>query len=214
MLERSKSAWRAARALAGAVLAALVAGPGCSSSQLLDTWVDPQFSGPPFRNLFVISDRKDLVRRALWEDNLVSQLGARGLAATACSRTFPDSLPDATALRVALRAGNFDGLLLVAKPRTQQRTRYVSGTPTTVPETVYGPFFNGYATIYREVYSPGYTETEKALRIQVNVYRIDDRETLLWSTTSETIDPSSPAQVSREVSQLLVPALVRAKIVP
>jgi hypothetical protein len=203
------------RPLCGTVLAsALVLGTGCSSSRLADTWVDPQWSGPPLRNVLVVSDRKDPMRRALWEDKLVQELGDRGVAATACHRTFPDSLPTQAELRRALQSGGFDGLLLVAKPRTQERSRYVPGAATSVPETVAGPFFNGYATIYHDVYSPGYTEIEKTLRIQFSVYRTGDQGGLLWGTTSETLDPSSAAQVSHEVSQLVVPALVHAAVIP
>ncbi len=197
-----------------AIAIALGCGAGCSSSKLVDTWTDSQFSGPPLANIFVISDRRDPARRALWEDGVVTLLGDRGVAATACHRAFPDSLPTEAALRAALRAGKFDGLLSLAKPRVQQRERYVAGNPSSVPETVYGPFFGGYATIYRDVYAPGYTETETTLRIQVNVYRATEHESLVWSTTTETLDPSSPGQVSREVSQLIVPALSRAKIIP
>jgi hypothetical protein len=154
------------------------------------------------------------VRRTLWVDSFVNQLAARGTQATACHRTFPDSLPDARALRAALRAGGYDGLLFVAKPTTQNRERVVPGTTTSVPQVVYGPFFDGYTTVYRNIYTPGYTEKETAVRIHVDVYRTGEHEVLLWSTTSETVDPASPAQVSREVTTLIVPALVRAKIVP
>ena len=70
-------------AVAPVALLALAVTAGCAAqSEMTNLWKDPSFTSGPMRNVLVVALRKDPVRRRMWEDAFVDELGARGLSAT------------------------------------------------------------------------------------------------------------------------------------
>ena len=61
----------------------------------------------------------------------------------------------------------------------------------------------------------GYTETEKIVHYQIDVWSAGgERGTLIWSGTTQSIDPASSRDVSQEISRLIVPELARSGVIP
>jgi hypothetical protein len=206
-----------------ALAAALALSGGCASTSLVNMWKEPTFAGPALRNVFVTSARKDPTRRRIWEDAYVTALSKRGVTATPSYRIFPDAPPSTDDLKRHVSDGDYDGLIVAKRLGRQERQNYVPGYSTIEPVTAFNPWWGTWETVYQEVYTPGYVETETVGRVETLVYALHEAaspgsgtnvDRMVWVGTSETIDPTSAAQMSGEVSDTIVAELSKAKIIP
>ena len=62
------------------------------------------------------------------------------------------------------------------------------------------------------MFAPGYVEAGRVERYETEVYETRDGGRLVWSGTTESINPASGAQVNREVAHAVVPELVRSGV--
>src|SRR5262249_17752084 len=187
---------------------------GCGSSQLLNAWKDPNYSAPAMRNLFVIVGRRDPVIRRQWETAFVDEIKKHGASGTPSYLFFPGDLPDTEAVREKVRTGGYDGVVFSHPVGTLERSHYVPGYTTTVPVTVFQPYWGVYSTVYETVHHPGYVETDSLVQIQTDVWSTQAGGKLVWSATSETIDPKNTGQFIREVSDLVIDELRKGRLVP
>jgi hypothetical protein len=206
---------RALTAIAGFALAAAI-GNGCATStSLTATWADPAFSGPPVHKVMVIAVRKTPVNRRLWEDEMVKAIKQRRVTATPSYALWPEDVPDTQSVVARLRADGYDAAIVTHRLSTEERERYVPGYTTTAPTTAYQPYWGTYVTYYNQVYQPGYVENEKVVTIETQVWMNGGQNgRMVWSGLSESVDPTSAQEVSKELTGLIVPQLVKKKILP
>ena len=209
------SSRRAGRAglISAAVLAAVVVSSCATSSSLVNLWKDPQYPKQPWRDVPVVAMKKDPVMRRVWEDGVARQLARRGVEATPSYRQFPDAVPDTQQVVSAVKSHRYDGVLVAHGLHPRTDTRYVSGYVDLQPEDLYDPWTGIYSTYYRDVYHPGYTETEKIVRYRVQVWSTEGQGRLVWPGTTETIDPTSKQDVNRQVSRPIAPELARSGVI-
>lgn len=186
----------------------------CASSGLVNMWRDPSFQASPMRNMLVIAAKKNPVHRRMWEDGFTAELGKHGIAATPSYRLFPDALPDTQAVVAAVRDSSYDGVLVTTKLPTERNVRYVPGYSTVEPVLRPRGWRGAYYTYYQRVYYPGYVETETIIRYQTDVWTTEGDGRLIWSGTTESIDPGSSRAINREITKLIVPELQRQGILP
>jgi hypothetical protein len=187
---------------------------GCSSSELANLWKDPEFPKEPIRNVLVVALKQDALKRRLWEDGFADALQKQGVQTTASYRLFPSALPDTQQVVDVVRERGYDGVIVVHKLDTETSTRYVEGYVATRPVTAVSHWSGAYYTYYEDVYRPGYTETERVVRYQVDVWSTLEGGRLVWSGTSRTLNPSSGDQVRTEITGLIVPELSRKRVIP
>ena len=204
---------RWAQAILVAQAALSLSGCGASSS-LVNMWRDPTFSQTPMTKVFVIAVKRDPAQRRIWEDGFVGELAKRGVTAAPSYRFFSNELPDTQQVTDVVQREGFDGVLVTHRLPTATNSYYVPGYVSTMPRTRYDPWSGTYYTYYRRVYEPGYTETERIVRYQTDVWSTGEGGKMVWTGTSESIDPSSGQDVNREISALIVPELARAGILP
>ena len=71
-----------------------------------------------------------------------------------------------------------------------------------------------YYTYYREVQQPGYTDTDKVVRHEVNIFTPqEDGGRLVWSGTGELMNPSSREEIRHEISDMVIPELSHQGII-
>lgn len=186
----------------------------CASSQLLNMWRDPSYSKGPVTSMFVIAMKKDPTLRRIWEDGFVSALAKYGVKAVPSYQTFPNELPDTNQVGEEVRTKVYDAVLIVTKLPTDTIKTYVPGYVTIEPVVQYNPWLNEYYTRYQNVYYPGYTETEKVVRHEVNVWTTGKDGQLIWSGTGDVVDPSSGQDVNAQIVRLIVPELASQGIIP
>lgn len=213
----SRSALAAPRRLRFGLVAAiaLVILGGCSSSaKLVNMWRDPQAPQTPLKSSLVVVMKKDAALRRLWEDGLASELVAHGVQATPSYRLFETDVPDTQQVIDAVRAQGFDGVLVTHKLDTELETNYVPGYVTTQPVTVSNPWTGAYRTYYERVHVPGYTETDQVVRYQTDLWTTQPEGRMIWTGTTESINPTSSDAVNRDLVHTIVPELAKQGFIP
>jgi hypothetical protein len=187
---------------------------GCAArSQLYDMWVDPQPLAAPLENLLVIAMTREEPARRLWEDEFVSQLQEHSTRATPSYRLFESDIPDTNQIASALAREGFDGVLVINRLPGQTETRYVRGYVTTEPVTRYNYWRGRYETRYREILHPSYLETSQIVRRQIDVTSARNNGELIWTGTTETIDPTSPEMVRKDSGAIIVTELAKNGVI-
>lgn len=200
---------RLAQAALAVALAALTA---CTSTSLVNMWRDPVQPRQPLHTMLVVTLRRDAAARRVWEDDFVSALKSHGVNATASYTIFPDAAPDTAALTASVRSRGFDAVLVAHQLPTSTETHYVPGYLSNEPVTFMSPWTGHYYTYFTDVYAPGYTETNTVVRYESEVWMTRGSGRLIWSGTTESINPSTADQVHREITDVIVPALVKSGV--
>ena len=78
----------------------------------------------------------------------------------------------------------------------------------------YGTFYGYYGAIYPVVYSPDYLRVDKTAQVETNFYSTaaPDGE-LVWTCTSDTVNPQSPNKAIDALSKLIVQELQKQNII-
>jgi hypothetical protein len=188
---------------------------GCtSSSRLTNMWKDPSFENTPMTNVLIIAAKRDPVKRRMWEDGFVAELSAHSVAATPSYRLFANAVPDTEQVAAAVREKKFDGMIFVRNLPTVTSTRYVPGYVQSELVTHYSGWTQKYHSVYRDVVHPGYTDSDRVVRQEINVWTTKEAGYLVWAATGETLDPSSGEAVRDEITGLIVPELEHQGIIP
>ena len=118
---------------ATAFVAALLCA-GCASTTLQSTWMDPGFTGGPFKKFFVVGlSARDVTTRRVFEDILVAKLQAAGVQAVPAWQNFRDEgQGNEAAMEAAVAQSGADALimtrLLGIDTRTNVSTVMVPGS--------------------------------------------------------------------------------------
>jgi hypothetical protein len=189
---------------------------GCGTTQQANLWVDPSYNAAPMKKLMVIAMTPDQLRRRMWEDAVVSVLNSKehaGTVAVACYQLFPKDIPDTITIRLKTKEEGFDGVLIVAKAQRDTTTNDVAGYTTNELVTRYSMRWNAYVTRYEDVYHPGYTETETTVSVRTDLLVPQEDGRLVWSVTSESVDPTSAEQFRSSVANGVASQLKKERFI-
>ncbi len=162
---------------------------GCASSGLVNVWMDPQFAAPPMKSMLVVAMQPDVAKRRLWEDAFANALLEQGVTATPSYQLFPNELPDTNGIIAAVREHSFDGCIATAKLPSATQTQDIPGYISDSLVTGYNPWTNRYYDYFEQIYTPGYTESQTVVRHRIEVWSTRDKGALVWTATSEVLDP-------------------------
>ncbi len=188
---------------------------GCGTTQLVNLWKDPSYQAAPLKKIMIIAMRKDQLNRRMWEDAFVTALKEdhAGTVAVPSYQLFPQDVPDPPAVQEKAKEEGFDGVLIVARVERDSLKTDVPGYTASEPVTEYSHKWGAYITYYENVYHPGYTETQKVVSVRTDLLVTQNEGQLVWSATSEQIDPSSSDQFRSSVSDLVMDKLAKDGLV-
>jgi len=190
-----------------AVLTSLDAG----TTKFVFTWMNPNYTGTHFKTILVLGINGKVENRAEFEDRLSAAITRPGITAIPSYSLLPrpNSMPlDMDQLRDVVHGQGIDAVLAT-------RLIKVKKSVTQIPGQAYNNSLYGYyGAIYPEVYAPDYLRTERIAQIETNFYSTakPDGE-LIWTGTSDTIDPHSPRKAIDAVSRIIVIELEKRKII-
>ena len=192
---------------------AVLAVTGCAgpSTSLTNMWRDPQFA-PPMRSMMIMGVMRNPAARRNWEDRMSEELATHHVHAVPSYTLFPGDLTDTDAVITGVRREGFDGVMIVHPLGTESQSHYVPGYVRDVPTLGYDRWYGVYYNYYRHIYEPGYVETEQVVRHQIDVYSTGPDGRLVWTGTSESVDPASRDEVRVKVADRVVAELVSAKV--
>jgi len=172
-----------------------------------DVWVaeDP---GPPFQRLLVLGISDSVAERLAFEREFAGVLqGVGGAEVTAAGRLIePPVAPDEAKLRRVVKDSKCDGVVVVR----------VLGVDTEVRSSGYGGV--GPRRYYRHSFygaygAPAEFESYDVVRLEASLHRLPG-EALVWTGTSNLIDPSSATSAARSLANAVGADLVKRGLLP
>ena len=181
----------------------------CSSTLVTTRWQDPAAKPLHFDKVLTLCVAKGEEYREAVEGEL-----CRYIPRSECKPAYfaiPDSmLSQPEQARALFRKEGFDGAVVFRVIGAQQRT-------TLLADGGYGgaypTFWGYYDTAWDDPYDFEVYRTDEVVTVEVSIFSVaDDR--LIWTGTTETLDPTSLPKLVKEVSQGVRDELVRGKLVP
>jgi hypothetical protein len=187
------------------------------STKFMFTWTNPNYTGAHFANILVLGINGKVENRAEFEDQLSAAIARPGIQAIPSYSLLPrpDSTPiDMNQLRDVIRGQNIDAVVASRLIKVSQKVTVIPGQPITPFPYYYNTFYGYYGAIYPVVYAPDYLQVDKTAQIETNFYSTakPDGE-LIWTGTSDTVNPRSPLKAIDAVSKLIVQELEKQKII-
>ena len=165
---------------------------GCATTELVETWVDPQTrSLPRFHKVFVAYLGGDTAGQRLAEDSLAEHVKAE--VVVKCYATYPNANElNPEHVRDELRAKGFDGALVMRFARVTQDVAYI---PASFPS--HYSSLGGYWG-----YNPAPSmavHTNDIVQVVTNFYSIAE-DKLLYTARSESFNPSSSVELVTDIA--------------
>jgi hypothetical protein len=186
------------------------------STKFVFTWMNPNYSGAHFKNILVLGINGRAENRAEFEDRLSAAITRPGIVAIPSYSLIPrpNSTPlDMAQLRDVVLGQNIDAIVATRLIKVKKSVTEIPGQVYT-PYPYYNTFYGYYGTIYPEVYSPDYLRVERTAQIETNFYSTSKSDgELIWTGTSDTVDPHTPRKAIDAVSKLIVQQLEMEKII-
>ncbi|MBC6367403.1 hypothetical protein [Algoriphagus sp. AK58] len=203
-----------------ASFAILFALASCSpSTKIIGSWTSPEKPASAYQKILVVGLSSNLVNRQAFEEELVATLIEDGVQSTSSLTIIPvGSAATEVGMTKALetvRSTGHDAILTVALLDQTSETRYVQGTTTYAPMGYGGYYgrFGGYYGYYGAMtYDPGYYTTDKMYYVEVNLYD-SKTEGLVWSSQSETTNPSNLESFSHTFAGVVVDRMIKDGII-
>ncbi len=186
-----------------------------AKTKLLMGWKNPQAPSGHFKNVLVIGISANPGRRSDFEDALSASLTEAGIQVTPGNQVLlrPDASPlDINYLREQVKHFKYDCIIVSRLVSVKESVTYVP-PEAIAPYPYYGTFYGYYAWAAPIVYTPGYLDIEKTVRIETNVYAIVPPDgQLVWTGTSDTFNPKDAKKVIQGVVQLVTQELKKGDI--
>ena len=194
----------------------VVAISSAKSSKLAFSWRNPQYAGGSFKNILVLAMNGQASGRADFEDRMVAGIARPGVQAVPSYSLLPrpESTPiEMDQLRSVVRGQGFDAVLVSRLVKYDKSVTYVPGQAYPI-YPYYGTFYGYYGALYPVVYSPGYLQTDTTAQIETNFYSTakPDGE-IVWTGTSNTVNPRSVSKAIDDVVKLVVQQLQKEGII-
>jgi hypothetical protein len=179
-------------------------------------WVNKEKAqGKSFSKIFIVVMSADIEARAKLENDLATQVTAKGFTAVKSIDVMPPVLsdpkkPTKEEIVKTVKESGCDGVLAAALLKQEEAVNY-NATTTKGTLTTYYTYTNYYSNTYSSVHTPAYFSQEKNYYMQTNFYDAASEE-LMFSVQSTIFNPSSLARFSQSYTNTLVSQLQKEKI--
>lgn len=183
----------------------------CTTTNLVQTWRDPNYRSRPVNRVFVIAVIPNDMYRVQFENAMAQALIAKGFQAATAASVFPPGQLDKDKVQQYV-VDNAVDLVIVQRLNKQVTAEYVPPTVAYAPPApYYGGWYGAYGYGYGAVYSPGYMTEETNVIADTNVYSVNP-EALVWSGNSNTFNVQDGQGAAQSLAASLVADLIKAQI--
>jgi hypothetical protein len=187
------------------------------SSKLVMSWKNPSYSSEKkFHRVLALglSDRTEV--RVDFEDALAAQLAGAGFDAVPGNNILlrpPGTKLDITTLREQIRANQIEAVVVSRLIKVENTVTYIPGAAYFVPFPYYNTFYGYYGTLYPVVYSPGYLQKEKKVRVETNLYVTSEPDgQLVWTGITDSFNPSDARKAIKGLVKLVVTKMQKEEV--
>jgi len=178
----------------------------CASTTLESTWMDPGFTGGPFKRFFVVGlSARDLTSRRVFEDIMVAKLQAAGVQAVPAWQSFRDEgQASETAMDAAVAQSGADAVMMERLLGGDTRGKV---SPMMVPGPMMGPGFGpGWWGGYSGWYAVPQVTQYQIATAETTVFDVKTRR-IVWTATSQTFNPTSVQREAPGLADAVIGAL-------
>lgn len=176
----------------------------CGGTKLTSVWKDTTYGGT-IDKIMVVAITENTRNRLVFEREFVEAFRKAGVEATASVDVTPkDSESDEDLILAKTRKRGISMILVTHLIGVQDKEVYHPPQTYTVPSRgYYNHFHSYYPRVYEYVHEPGYYTKHKSVNLETNLYEAKT-EKLVWSVTSETIDPESVNTIIESLSKVVI----------
>ena len=178
---------------------------GCSSTKLVTSWSDPNFTGQPIQKVLIVGVNKDEVNRRSYETHFAERLEKEGITGVPAHQVISDSNKyTEEKIRLAVKEVGADAAIISQLVSVEEKERYVPPTYEYEPVFGYGHGFYGYYGMsHRYVSTPGYYTTDTIVKLEAIVFSTQT-EDMIWAGATRSFNPGSAAKVIKENTDLII----------
>ncbi len=176
----------------------------CGSTKLTSVWKDNTYEGA-IDKIMVVAVTENTRNRLIFEREFVEAFKNIGVEAVASVDVTPSEEKSNEAVILAeARKQGISMILVTHLIGVEDKEVYHPPTTQAVPVRGYHNRFNSYyPRVYEYVHEPGYYTQHKNVNLETNLYETRT-EKLIWSVTSETIDPKSVNKIIESLSNEVI----------
>jgi hypothetical protein len=192
----------------GAIAVALLLAAACApTTEVVNSWKDPSAGSVRFTKVLAVCACKDAGTRRTVEDGLAKRIKN---STQSYQILTDDDLQDRESAKAKVKAGGFDGAVIMALVNVDRTTTYVPGQAYAVP-AYYNTMWGGWGYGWSTYYDPGYVREDQYVDFNTNVYQVE-QEKLIWSSRSQTVNPSNMASLVDEIITATVHEMQKQKV--
>lgn len=188
-------------------LALLAALGACATTEVTNTWKDPQGSGATLRKVVIVGVSNQASVRRAFEDTFAQSLTDVGVQGVPSYTLIPkDGQIAEDALQKAIQDAGADGVLIT---RMVSRESDLVVTPSPMPPPLYGrrPYYYGYySSAWTGYYEPSSVQQFKYIVAETTLFRAAAAEPA-WSATTRTQEPEDVAKATAGFAKAVIPAM-------
>ena len=188
---------------------------GCASTQIVNVWQDPKFSGPPLKRIMVIGVTKQAGIRRTFEDEFVRALDANGVKGVASYLFIPeDGEVPKERLTEAVKESGVAGVIITRMVKVEVQTQvYAAPYPAPYPgPSPYFGFYGYYSSAWIGYYDPPQFYAYDVVTSETNLFDAAS-DALIWSGTTQTYASRNVRKGARDFANVIVKALVAKQII-
>lgn len=192
----------------------------CSSIKVLNSWKADNINDVKDNNMLVIARTDNMSARIAFENEIVNELTARGMKATASFSKFSKLNPDQEIteetegkIKSIIKENGFNSVVLTVIKEKQELSKTVTDGGYYAGGTYYGyypRYYNGFYGYYRNPMSystlgnyvpqTSTTYTSNNYILETVIYNLDeaDDKQLVAVVTSKLEDPENPSKSSKQ----------------
>jgi hypothetical protein len=190
----------------------------CTSTKLTSVWKDTTYDGY-IESILVVAVTENVRNRLIFESEFVKEFKKVGIEALASVDATPqDEESSENDILTEARKQAVNTILVTHLISVDEKSvyhppkTYAASRPAyTTPRTYHGRFHTYYPRVYEYVHEPGYYTQQKSVNLETNLYETET-EKLIWSVTSETLDPQSVNKIIESLSTVVIKNLQKNKL--
>jgi hypothetical protein len=189
------------------------------SIKMVTSWLNPKYQGQTFHKVLVIGVAQDLEVRADFEDEMAAQMARPGMQTIPGNqillRPDPKAKLDLNYLREQIRGNQIDAVVVSRLLRIDKKVISIPSSTYVAPFPYYYSFYGYLGAVYPVVYDPGYTQVDKTVGVETNVYSTSapDGE-LVWTGVSDSFNPKSAKKVADDLVKLVPKQMEKDGLLP
>jgi hypothetical protein len=185
----------------------------CAPTKLTGVYKDSTYTGGFLSSVLVVGVAENLRNRKMFEQFFAEQFQNNGVKAFSSADVIPaDKELDKDTIKGLAEKLGADTVLVTHLEAVEEKEEYMPPVYTHIPEPYNQNLGRHYTSVYGYVHEPGYYVTQQYVRLENNLYETKT-EKLIWSSSSETINPESANEVIESLCKVVMKSLRSHKLI-